>query len=581
MPSTTDFSDFCAGTLASRLLTAATSGAVVTAQDINGSPITWPTGAHRLKFVSKTRTGTSVETIGVASASQSGSTVTLGTLTRQLSLTDGSVFTSGGSGYTFPANTKVYLTWDVFDAERTMKDDKVNTLTGSGAIRSSSTTTPIIRLNNVTTAQRTAMSPSNGDLVYDTDLGQSYQYVGGAWTAIGDTGTSDGSATVAGKFEEATVAEQGTASATGGTGARLVPAVANLVKTSSGAGDENKLAVLNSAGQWASGFLGTGSASSSNYLLGDRTWGTVPSLADKLFGTGTDGAPAWTSGASLNPSTEKQYTTATIPSGQTVTVSSVNVPLVIHNTGDVTINGTLDLNGKGGAGGGGGARCTTVSCTATAGSAGTAGASLVAGLTTTNGSAGGVKAGGGNAGGGGGGASIFSAGSTGSTGTSSGGTGGSGGSLLTAGQAAIFAFLSNLFRAVVCGGGGGGGGGGGRDGGSTANSFTGGDGGAGGGAVVWMIGGNLTLGASSIIRANGAAGSAASLGTDGYSGGGGGGGGGGTIVILVAGTITNGGVTLSASGGAAGSGTGTTSGGAGADGKAIIYSLSTGTLITA
>jgi hypothetical protein len=104
-----------------------------------------------------------VEPLGVASASQSGSTVTLGTLTRQLSLTDGSTFTSGGSGYTFPANTNVYLTWDVFDAERTMKDDKVNTLTGSGAIRSTSTTVPAFRLNNVTTAQRNAMTPANGD----------------------------------------------------------------------------------------------------------------------------------------------------------------------------------------------------------------------------------------------------------------------------------------------------------------------------------------------------------------------------------------------------------------------------------
>ena len=47
-----------------------------------------------------------------------------------------------------------------------------------------------------------------------------------------------------GIFELATVAEQGTATATGSTGAKPVPANANLVKTSAGAADENKIAVL-------------------------------------------------------------------------------------------------------------------------------------------------------------------------------------------------------------------------------------------------------------------------------------------------------------------------------------------------
>lgn len=80
-------------------------------------------------------------------------------------------------------------------------------------------------------------------------------------------GAPDGSTTVKGIFEEGTVAEQGTAAATGSTGARLVVAVANLVKTSSGAGDENKIAVLDSAGTFANGFIDKA-----------RTWGTVQSF---------------------------------------------------------------------------------------------------------------------------------------------------------------------------------------------------------------------------------------------------------------------------------------------------------------
>jgi len=97
--------------------------------------------------------------------------------------------------------------------------------------------------------------PVNGMMVYLTDTAVMYQYIGGAWTTFATGTVANGSTTVAGKFEEATVAEQGTATATGATGARLIPANANLVKTSSGAADENKIAVLNSEGEFAQGFI--------------------------------------------------------------------------------------------------------------------------------------------------------------------------------------------------------------------------------------------------------------------------------------------------------------------------------------
>lgn len=316
----------------------------------------------------------------------------------------------------------------------------------------------------------------------------------------------------------------------------------------------------------------------SNVAAGDTATATQHNnlRKDILFALGagdqSDGAPTWTSGASLDPTLEYNYTTATLPVSQSLSVSSVNSVLRIKNSGDVTINGTVDLNGKGGAGGGGGARNTVENATATSGTAGTAGNSLVSGWTSGGGGAGQAKTNGGTGSGGGGGASALN---NGSAGQFDGGASSSGTS--TKMDANQLAFLANLLRGVCCGGGGGGGGGGGRASGTSVNTYNGGAGGAGGGALVWYIGGNLTLGSGSIIRCDGVIGIADSGGSDGHHGGGGGSGAGGTIIIIVAGSITNSGVTLSADGV-----TGIDDdqdGGSGGDGKVIIMSLTDGTLI--
>lgn len=100
-------------------------------------------------------------------------------------------------------------------------------------------------------------SPVNGMSCYNTAEGVHQDYVGGAWANRGTSTTANGSTTVAGKFEEATDAEVGASTTTGGTGARLAINPGSVVKTSSGAGDENKLAALDSTGKFASGFIPT------------------------------------------------------------------------------------------------------------------------------------------------------------------------------------------------------------------------------------------------------------------------------------------------------------------------------------
>ena len=146
-----------------------------------------------------------------------------------------------------------YSLWvDIETALDGKMDTSGGTFTGPVDFSGSSTT---FRIPNLTTAEKNALSASNGMFVYDTDLGEVQFYDGGAWQTVGTASVPNGSETVAGIWEGATVAEQGTATDIGGTGAHLVPMNKNLVKTSSGASDENKIAVLDSSGKFASGFI--------------------------------------------------------------------------------------------------------------------------------------------------------------------------------------------------------------------------------------------------------------------------------------------------------------------------------------
>lgn len=128
--------DFTEGSLINSMTTSVTSGVTVKAIEVNGSPVTWATGKHRLFIVQKTRTKLKVEKVEVASASQSGSTVTLGTLTRRLSLTDGTDFTASGTAQSFAAGATVYLATDAQFWEQQAFIDLANTFTANQLLSS-------------------------------------------------------------------------------------------------------------------------------------------------------------------------------------------------------------------------------------------------------------------------------------------------------------------------------------------------------------------------------------------------------------------------------------------------------------
>lgn len=318
MPSTasTTYQDYVEGKLIAAIATGTTSGVTVKVKQINGATPTWPTAAHRLKIFQKTATIVHVEEIGVAAGTtQSGQTVTLGTLTRALSLSDGTNFSgSAGTAQAFSAGADVFLSWDHHDAAQTPKLDIANTFTGvntfsSDVVATGSLKAPVYA--NAAARDVAIPSPANGMEAYLTAEGKFTDYVAGAWTDRASGTNPNMSTTVAGKSEEGTVAEQAAHTATGGTGARLVPAVANLVTLAadptwiSGA-----IPTLNASKYLDVSLLGSGTPTAAKYLLGDGSWGTISSsYFDKtVFINATTSATVGTSSTAAVDVATHQYT---------------------------------------------------------------------------------------------------------------------------------------------------------------------------------------------------------------------------------------------------------------------------------
>lgn len=346
-------------------------------------------------------------------------------------------------------------------------------------------------------------------------------------------------------------------------------------------------------------------------LVVDKTAFTMNSILDG-FGNGSDGVFNSTGNVTLPIATAdassviKQYTSFTLNAGHTLTVNKRCRGLFIFCQGNVTINGTIDMNGKsacvlkenslqrilqvpvgvyvlevpaGSAGGGGGrgGRGYGDGGVQSTGGAGTPGMWFGGGAGGAGGGGGGGADNSNNNGGNGGNAgtsliesAIGAGGTGGDTDAENGGTGGN----LSGGGGAAGNWSSYS--------GGGGGGGGGFNPGGGGLSSTGGQPGVagtagtpyGGGLIVIISGGSITIGATGVVSANGGGGGRGGDGGRGgeHGGGGGGGqggGGGGVAVFAYRGTFSNSGsVTVNGGmGGIKGKG-GAGNDGQGADGVA-------------
>lgn len=222
-------------------------------------------------------------------------------------------------GVTLPNGTYMFT----LDLENSQKEHFVATLTGTSLSAMSSISRQGVQTSGAVRKHRIGASVTMTDFAHImymnnllkgvTDLNASVplKYDGVATLTPGSNelctvayadaltfaGAPNASATQKGIVEIATAAEVGAGTGTGGTGAILVISPTSTAKTSSGAGDENKVPVLNASGVLASGFLDAA-----------RTWGTVQSFT-------ANNAQITTDADSANDAVRLSYAQTLIPQG--------------------------------------------------------------------------------------------------------------------------------------------------------------------------------------------------------------------------------------------------------------------------
>lgn len=257
-------------TLAVNLTPTQTSGIKFAAIRRNGTTEAW-TATSGIVELRQERNGELIQEWmsfdGLATNADNTVTLTAANVSRGIAI-NASLYTGTGTGQRFSKGvTEVRLVLSHQSINDKADVDRANTFAGiqtfSGQltladdIEFTGTTKQGIVVRNLTTTERDALSEAdNGAIVYNTTTGVTNFREGGAWVANAAGGSvADASTTVAGKVEEATAAELGAGTAAGGTSARLFINPSLAVKTSSGAGDENKIPVLDSSGDLAAGFI--------------------------------------------------------------------------------------------------------------------------------------------------------------------------------------------------------------------------------------------------------------------------------------------------------------------------------------
>lgn len=260
----------------------------------------------------------------------------------------------------------------------------------------------------LTTAERDALTwPSNGPIIYNSTTGQHEKRDGGSWVSVASGSVANWSTTNAGKIQKSTDAQSINGTQTGSTGADLGSSPDQIAArilnqehtyiTSTGPGNAPVITLVPAATAYKEGMeicykanngnttavqvnvngLGAkdltdnnanaligGEISSGNFVRAkyDGTRFRIISVTNqvkgiKFGGDGSDGALNVASGTTNLDAAGadiliKNYTSINIASGATLSVTNPGTNgtvLILRSQGDVTIEGTIDLEGVGAA----------------------------------------------------------------------------------------------------------------------------------------------------------------------------------------------------------------------------------------
>jgi len=145
----------------------------------------------------------------------------------------GATFTAG-TGSEWDAGTRIFIVDYPIVWQNIITKDTAQSITGLktfSTIKFATAGTEYFELPSLTTTERDALSAVNGMMIYNETTSRLNTYEGGAWGVSSASTVADASESVAGKIELGTVAEQGTKTTTGSTGAALVPQIKNIFST--------------------------------------------------------------------------------------------------------------------------------------------------------------------------------------------------------------------------------------------------------------------------------------------------------------------------------------------------------------
>ncbi len=305
--------------LKSYVATSTTTGIQVAAPVRNGIPQSYPTlTGGVLEF----RQGSKIEHIYYSRATVNASTkvITLtGSIIRDLSWDDCSRYVSNGVPRKFdPGVTTVRLVDDCRLINFKANKDRANTYSASGATRysgSGSYQPPYFATTTERDRQRPTPQPFEAACV--TATGLCYDYIGGVWTARGNTGVGNADETTSGKVELGSVKDQSGATVTGDTGAATVVQTRYLLTRSLGTPSNGRIPVLTGGTLDVTVLpnipvtkLNSGTnASATAFWRGDGTWRQIPRTI-YLSSTGSNTV--------ANSSVEVDFNTQTTLTGSTI-----------------------------------------------------------------------------------------------------------------------------------------------------------------------------------------------------------------------------------------------------------------------